>query len=129
MSKLDARIATAPDRWLLLVHQIPAKPAYLRVKVWRRLQSIGAVAVKNAVYALPAGEQAQEDFAWLLQEIVEGGGEAMICEARLVDGLSDEQVRGLFNAARDQDYDALAKEARALAAELRRKTGPQQRAE
>jgi hypothetical protein len=129
MSKLDARIATAPDRWLLLVHQIPAKPAYLRVKVWRRLQSIGAVAVKNAVYALPAGEQAQEDFAWLLREIAEGGGEAMICEARLVDGLTDEEVRGLFNAARDQDYDALAKEARALAAGLRRKAGPQQRAE
>ena len=129
MSKLDARIATAPDRWLLLVHQIPAKPAYLRVKVWRRLQSIGAVTVKNAVYALPAGEQAQEDFAWLLREIAEGGGEAMICEARLVDGLSDEEVRGLFNAARDQDYEALAKEARALAAGLRRKAGPQQRAE
>jgi len=90
MSKLDARVATAPDRWLLLVHQIPAKPAYLRVKVWRRLQSIGAVTVKNAVYALPAGEQAQEDFAWLLREIAEGGGEAMICEARLVDGLTDE---------------------------------------
>src|SRR6185295_8880094 len=124
MSKLEARIATAPDRWLLLVHQIPAKPAYLRVKVWRRLQSIGAVAVKNAVYALPAGEQAQEDFAWLLREIAEGGGEAMICEARLVDGLTDEEVRGLFTAARDQDYDALAKEARALAAGLRRKAGP-----
>jgi len=45
MSKLDARAATAPDRWLLLVHQIPAKPAYLRVKVWRRLQSIGAIAM------------------------------------------------------------------------------------
>jgi hypothetical protein len=129
MSKLDARTATAPDRWLLLVHQIPAKPAYLRVKVWRRLQSIGAVAIKNAVYALPASEQAQEDFAWLLREIADGGGEAMICEARLVDGLADEEVHGMFNAARDQDYDALAKEARALAAGLRRKAAPQQRAE
>jgi hypothetical protein len=129
MSKLDARTATAPDRWLLLVHQIPAKPAYLRVKVWRRLQSIGAVAVKNAVYALPAGEQAQEDFAWLLREIADGGGEAMICEARLVDGLADGEVRGMFNAARDQDYDALAKEARALAAGLRRRATSQQRAE
>src|SRR5215470_12620038 len=118
MSKLDARVATAPDRWLLLVHQIPAKPAYLRVKVWRRLQSIGAVAVKNAVYALPAGEQAQEDFAWLLREIAEGGGEAMICEARLVDGLSDEEVRAMFNAARDTDYEKIAEEARALAAEF-----------
>ena len=44
-----------PTRWLLLIHQLPAKPAYLRVKVWRRLQAFGAVTVKNSVYVLPAG--------------------------------------------------------------------------
>src|SRR4051812_25987456 len=48
--------------WLLLLHQLPATPAYLRVKVWRRLKGIGAVAVKNAVHALPTSEGAQEDF-------------------------------------------------------------------
>jgi hypothetical protein len=32
-----------PDRWLLLIHQLPAKPAYFRVKIWRRLQALGAV--------------------------------------------------------------------------------------
>ena len=74
--------------WLLLIHQLPAKPAYSRVKVWRRLQALGAVTVKNAVYALPANAETQEDFDWLLREIVESGGEAMVCEARLVDGLS-----------------------------------------
>jgi hypothetical protein len=105
----------SPDRWLLLIHQLPAKPAYFRVKIWRRLQGLGAVAVKNAVYALPANEQTQEDFEWLLKEIVEGGGEAMVCEARLIDGLSDQEVRMLFNTARDGDYEALAKEARLLA--------------
>ena len=62
------------------------------MKVWRRLQALGAVAVKNAVYALPASEQAQEDFEWLLREIADGGGEAFVCEARLVDGLSDQEV-------------------------------------
>ena len=67
----------SPDPWLLLIHQLPAKPAYFRVKIWRRLQGLGAVAVRNAVYALPANEQTQEDFEWLLKEIVEGGGEAM----------------------------------------------------
>jgi len=103
-----------PARWLLLIHQLPAKPAYLRVKVWRRLQALGAVTVKNSVYALPAGEQAQEDFEWLLKEVAEGGGEGLICEARLIDGLSDEEVRVMFNKARDADYDALAKEARTL---------------
>ncbi|MEA2792484.1 MAG: hypothetical protein QOG73_4890 [Acetobacteraceae bacterium] len=105
----------SPDRWLLLIHQLPAKPAYFRVKIWRRLQSLGAVAVKNAVYALPANEQTREDFEWLLKEIVQGDGEAMVCEARLIDGLSDQEVRALFNAARDGDYEALAKEARVLA--------------
>jgi hypothetical protein len=106
------------SRWLLLIHQLPTKPAYLRVKVWRRLQALGAVAVKNTVYVLPAGEQAQEDFEWLLKEISEGGGEGMICEARLIDGLSDDDVRGSFNAARSTDFDALAKEARSLEAAM-----------
>jgi hypothetical protein len=32
-------------RWLLLVCQLPAHPAYERVKLHRRLQTIGAVAV------------------------------------------------------------------------------------
>ncbi len=103
------------QRWLLLIHQLPSKPAYFRVKIWRRLQGIGAVAVKSTVYALPANAETQEDFEWLLKEIVEGGGEAMVCEARLIDGLSDAQVRALFDAARDDDYEAIAKEGRALA--------------
>jgi hypothetical protein len=117
-----AKVETMDDqvRWLLLIHQLPAKPAYQRVKTWRRLQSLGAVAIKNAVHALPAGEQAQEDFEWLLREVRDGGGEALICEARLVDGLSDEEVQAMFNAARGADYDALAQEARGLGEALDR---------
>src|SRR5215469_651070 len=97
-------------RWLLLVSQLPPKPAYLRVKIWRRLQGLGAISVKNAVYVLPAGEQTLEDFQWLLREIEEGGGEGMICEASLVDGISDQAVRSLFDAARDADYAEIAAE-------------------
>src|SRR6185437_1307904 len=118
MSKPNRPGAEAAERWLLLVHQLPSKPAYFRVKVWRRLQALGAVAVKNSVYALPAGEQTQEDLEWLLKEIVEGGGEGLICEARLIDGLSDEQVHGVFNHAREADYDALANDLRAFAETL-----------
>ncbi len=105
-------------RWLLLVFQLPSRPAYLRVKVWRRLQALGAVALKNAAYALPATAEAQEDFGWLAKEIAEAGGEPLVCEARLLDGMTDAEVRALFDRARDADYEALAEEARALAAEL-----------
>ena len=106
---------TVEQRWLLLIHQLPSKPAYFRVKIWRRLQGIGAVAVKSTVYALPSNTETQEDFEWLLKEIAEGGGEAMLCEARLIDGLSDAQVRALFDSARDVDYEAIASEVRSLA--------------
>lgn len=107
-------------RWLLLIHHLPAKPAYLRVKIWRRLQGLGAISVRNSVYALPAGDQTLEDFQWLLREIEQGGGEGMICEASLVDGLNDQEVRALFDAARDVDYAELAKELRALALDVER---------
>ena len=103
-------------RWLLLIHQIPPKPDYFRVKIWRRLQRLGAVAIKNSVYILPKNEQTQEDFQWVLREIVEGGGEASLCEARFVEGLSDDQVEVLFQAARDVEYHQLAEEGRRLAA-------------
>ncbi|PWC35029.1 ChrB protein [Azospirillum sp. TSO22-1] len=100
---------------MLLAHQLPPKPAYFRVKVWRRLQGLGAVAIKNSLYALPAGEQTQEDFQWLLREIAEGGGEAAVFEARFIDGLTDREVRALFDKARDADYEALAADARMVA--------------
>jgi hypothetical protein len=110
--------ASAGAHWLLLIHQLPAKPAYARVKVWRRLQSLGAVTVKGAVYALPANAETREDFAWLAKEIVESGGEAIVCEAALVEGLADRELQALFDAARDEDYQRIVAEARELAARL-----------
>lgn len=117
-------------RWLLLFHQIPPKPNYFRVKIWRRLQRLGAVAVKNAVYALPKSDQAQEDLQWVLREIAEGGGDATLCEVRLIDGLTDPEVEALFQRARDADYAALAEEVRVIAQSLpaRRKPNDEERA-
>lgn len=105
---------SAAGRWLLLVHQIPAKPDYLRVKVGRRLAKIGAVALKKTVYALPRGDAAREDFEWVRSEIAAGGGDALIVEADLAAGMSDAQVEDLFRHARDADYVALAGRAREL---------------
>src|SRR5438067_2340591 len=112
---IDAATSVEPVTWLLLILQLPAKPAYARVKIWRRLQALGAVAVKNAVYVLPAGAEAQEDFEWVLKEIGAAGGEGMILEARLIDGLTDGEIRAQFNAAREADYASLEKEIRAAA--------------
>jgi hypothetical protein len=74
----------------------------------------GAIAIKNSVYALPLSDAAREDFQWLAREIAENGGEATVCAAELVEGLTDAQVQALFNAARDAQYAELTTEARQL---------------
>ena len=102
--------------WLLLIHQIPAKPSYLRAKIWRRLQQAGAMPLKQAVYALPQQEEHRELLTWIAQEIVTGGGEAILLEAQLLTGLDDNQVSELFRQARRADYENLLAEARQLRA-------------
>src|SRR5689334_24901974 len=116
--------AQADTPWMLLIHQFPPRPAYLRVKIGRHLQRIGAVAIKNSVYALPRNDETQEDFQWVLREVVKGGGDASIVEARFIDGLSDEQVVALFQTAREADYRELADQARAVAASLPKRGPP-----
>ncbi len=124
MRPQDASAGAAKTRWLLLIHQIPPRPAYLRVKVGRHLQRVGAVAIKNSVYALPRNDETQEDFQWVLREVVKGGGDASIVEAQFVDGLSDDQVLALFQSAREADYRTLAEEARRVAGSLPRRGSP-----
>jgi hypothetical protein len=109
---------SAGPRWLVLFHQIPPTPAYLRVKIGRRLARIGAVGLKNAVYAMPRSEGALEDLHWVIREITEGGGEATLCEAQLIEGLTDDQVLERFRDARDEDYAAIASEVRRVSKRL-----------
>ncbi len=104
--------------WLLLIHSIPPKPDYFRVKIGRRLQRVGALPIKNSVYVLPARDATVEDFEWIVREIVEGGGEASVCEASFVDGLSNAEIERMFVGARDADYGAIAEEVAQLSASL-----------
>src|SRR5215471_7781844 len=108
-----------PTTWLLLIHQVPNSPAYLRVKMWRRLQKIGAVAVKNAVYVLPRNDQSSEDFHWVAREILEAGGDASVCEATFIEGITTNELIALFQAARDSDYRDLIEEIKETREELR----------
>jgi len=115
--------AAGEPRWLLLIHQLPPKPAYLRVRIGRRLQGLGAVALKNTVYALPRSDAAREDLAWVLREIADAGGEAVLVVATLLEGLRDQDVEYLFQAARSADYARISERARRLASTLRSKQG------
>jgi len=101
-------------KWLLLIHQIPPRPNAFRVKIWRRLQQVGAVAIKQSVYAMPFSAEYLEDLTWILKEITTGGGEGSVLEVRFLQGLSNEQIKILFLNARKPDYEQIIQEATLL---------------
>ena len=84
--------------WLLLIHQLPPRPLYLRAQVRRRLVQVGAVPLKNSVYVLPDTPECLEDLQWIGQEAIAGGGEAIVCRAAFVGTPTDTELRSRFLA-------------------------------
>lgn len=104
---MNDSIATSPivagggREWLFLIHQLPPKPDYLRVKVRRRLARLGAARFKNSVYVLPYQEDTMEDFHWLLREIQDDGGEATLIRGTVLAGATDEEIEAMYRRARE----------------------------
>src|SRR5262245_22271415 len=107
------------QEWMLLIHQLPPHPTNLRVRIWRKLQKLGAVAVKNSVYVLPASEKTHEDFQWLKQEIETEGGEATVFRAGAVEGATDKEIIALFRKTRDEEYAQVVAEMDGLTGAIR----------
>ena len=105
-------MAEASRRWLILVHQLPAHPSNLRVRIWRRLQQVGAVVLRNSLYVLPATAEAREDFDWVREEIQAARGQVSVLEASAVDGYTETELVQQFRQQRTADYEALAADVR-----------------
>ena len=86
-------------RWLVFAHQLPAHPSNGRVKIWRWLQQVGAIALKNAVHVLPDSAQSLEDFEWLRAEVVALGGEASIFNVSSMSQTDEQYIVSEFQAA------------------------------
>ncbi len=105
-----ARPLPGARRWLLFVHQLPSNPSNLRVRTWRRLQQLGAIPIKQAVYVLPDTPGAREDFEWLKTEVKAMGGDASVFAADNVDGWADDALVEEFRQSRQDAYAALARD-------------------
>ncbi|HYE91685.1 MAG TPA: chromate resistance protein ChrB domain-containing protein [Terriglobales bacterium] len=108
---------------LLLLVGVPPEPSSLRVKVWRRLKGLGAVALKRSAYLLPDDPDRYEDFQWLAQEIQREGGDATLIRVQQIENVGDAEIYRLFHEPRDQDYRQLALRYRKLLQSLDRKKG------
>ncbi|OLC63802.1 MAG: hypothetical protein AUH76_05680 [Candidatus Rokubacteria bacterium 13_1_40CM_4_67_11] len=102
-------MSTMPmQQLILLLVGVPPTPSSLRVRVWRRLRSLGAVPLKRSAYLLPDTPERYEDFQWLAQEIEREGGEATLIRIQQIENISPENVQRLLHEPRDHDYRQLA---------------------
>lgn len=90
--------------WLLFFSALPSKPVGRRVKVWRRLTTAGAVALKGSVYILPAGAEREDFLGRLVAEIAAMGGEAAFARVDRVETVPDAQIVALFEKRLLSDY-------------------------
>jgi hypothetical protein len=116
------RLITGPDplsgleeySWLLLLFRLPATHKTARVALWRKLQKSGAIQIKTSTHLLPDRPAQYELFQWLAKQVIDYGGDSTLIRAQQIEGLPDTKIVALFNAARDNDYAALAEAARNL---------------
>jgi len=113
----------SPTPLLLLLVGLPPTPSSLRVRVWRRLRTLGAVPLKRSAYLLPDTPERQEDFHWLAQEIQREGGDATLIRVQQIETMSPESVTRLFHEPRNLDYRQLAGRYRKVLQRLERKSG------
>jgi hypothetical protein len=109
--QVRTRAQGATQRWLLFAHQLPTTPSNLRVRTWRRLQQIGALPVKQALYVLPDSPNAREDFEWLKTEIEGAGGQASVFAADTVDTWSHDALVDEFRRACQDAYTRISRDA------------------
>ncbi len=108
--------------WLVLMVSLPPTPSSFRVRVWRKLRTLGAVALRNSVYLLPSTPDNFERFQWLGQEVQKDGGEATLLSVEQIENIKRSDVVRLFQQAREPEYRALAERYRKVARALDRKT-------
>jgi hypothetical protein len=106
------------------VHQLPAAPSNLRVRTWRRLQDLGAIALKQAVYVLPDLAATREDVEWLKVDVEGAGGEATILSGETLEPSAEAALVAAFTRARQRDYAELAADLRCIARQRQPAAGP-----
>src|SRR5207247_103883 len=117
---------------VLLIVSLPPNPSSLRVRVWRRLRAIGAVALKRTVYLLTVTQDHYQYFQWLAQEIQRAGGEPTLLRVEQIENMSAGEVIRLFHEARNPEYRRLGGRYRKVLQTLDRKsaaTNPRVQAE
>ena len=92
------------QRWLLVATSTAGGPASLRVQVWRKLRSLGALYLQQSVCLLPARDDVVREVRRLADRVRHQGGSCRLLHVGIADDAERAQVIAEMNAARDEEY-------------------------
>lgn len=94
----------AGQEWFLFTPHLPTSPSSLRVLVWRRMQTVGAVNLQSGVWVLPRSSDHERFIRELLAEIEGQGGSGLLFVADAFEATMQERILARFQAERERDY-------------------------
>lgn len=112
-------MTNGPDQdWLLISTSTAGAAGTLRVQVWRKLRSLGALYLQQSVCLLPARDDVVRQVRRLADRIRRQGGTVRVLRMRFADSGEERSVVEEFNAARDAEYAEVLERIPALREEL-----------
>ncbi|HEX4813674.1 MAG TPA: Chromate resistance protein ChrB [Nonomuraea sp.] len=106
--------------WLLVSVSTAGAAPTLRVQVWRKLRSLGALYLQQSVCLLPERDQTLRQVRRLLDRVHQHGGVGRLLHLALTDQAEERQIIAELNAARDAEYAEVLDRLPAFRAELAR---------
>jgi hypothetical protein len=107
------------EAWLLVSASSAGAPDSLRVAIWRKLHSLGALYVHQSVCLLPARPEVRREVRRLVERVRGQGGSARVLTIRFDDPAEEAQIVAELSSARDDEYSEVLDRVPAFMAELR----------
>src|SRR5512133_1681295 len=110
---------TRGEAWFLVTASSAGAADSLRVAIWRKLRSLGALYLHQSVCVLPARPEVQREIRRLVDRVRANGGTARVLRIAFDDVNEEAQVIAELQAARDDEYGEVLERVPAFLDELR----------
>jgi len=107
------------ERWLLVTASSAGATDSLRVAIWRKLRSLGALYLQQSVCVLPARADVEREIRRLVDRVRANGGAARVLRITFEDVDEEARLVSELQAARDDEYGEVLERVPAFLAELR----------
>jgi hypothetical protein len=107
------------EPWLLVTASSAGATDSLRVAIWRKLRSLGALYLQQSVCVLPARADVEREIRRLVDRVRANGGAARVLRIVFEDANEEAHLVSELQAARDDEYGEVLDRVPAFLAELR----------